>query len=344
MMKVGVLTGGGDCPGLNAVIRAVVRAVDNAGGTTIGLLEGWRGAIEGNYVQLTVNSTDGIIDRGGTILGSSRTNPYKDPAVADRLVEKFRELGLDALIAIGGDDTLGVASRLYSERGLPTIGCPKTIDNDLSSTDQTFGFDTSINIVMEAVDRLRTTAESHRRVVVVETMGRHAGWIACYAGVATAADYILVPEIDVDLDGMCNVLKKRRAAGKLYGIVVVSEGAKLSREEGFVTQNAEVDDFGHVKLGGIGELVARVIEKRTGFETRCVILGHLQRGGPPSAYDRVLGTRLGIHAARLAIHHDFGKMVALRGTNIVAVPLADAVGTMRKLDFGVLREAEEFFT
>ena len=343
-MKVGVLTGGGDRPGLNAVIRAVVRAVHNANGTTIGLLEGWRGAIEGNYIDLSPENTDGIVDRGGTILGSSRTNPYKNSKDVDTLVDTFHRLGLNALIAIGGDDTLVVGSRLFAERTISTIGCPKTIDNDLSSTDQTFGFDTSINIVMEAVDRLRTTAESHRRIVVVETMGRHAGWIACYSGVATAADYILVPEIDVDLDRMCDVLKKRREAGKLYGIVVVSEGAKLSKDEGFVTQDAEVDDFGHVKLGGIGELVARVIEKRTGFETRCVTLGHLQRGGPPSAYDRVLGTRLGIHAARLAIHKDFGKMVALRGTNIVAVPLADAVGTMRKLDMGVLREAEEFFT
>jgi len=342
-MRVGVLTGGGDCPGLNAVIRAVVRAVHNAGGSTIGLLEGWRGAILGNYIELTPDSTDGIIDRGGTILGSSRTNPYKDPKDADALVETFHRLGLEALIAIGGDDTLGVASRLHSERGIPAIGCPKTIDNDLSSTDQTFGFDTCINIVMEAIDRLLTTAESHRRIMVVETMGRHAGWIGCYAGIATAADYILVPEIEVDLDAMCAVLKRRREAGKQHGIVVVSEGAKLSKNEGFVTQSAEVDDFGHVKLGGIGEVVARIIEKRVGVETRCVTLGHLQRGGPPSAYDRVLGTRLGIHAARLAIHKDFGKMVALRGTNIVAVNLADAVGTMRKLDMGLLKEAEEFF-
>src|SRR3990170_804353 len=201
-MKVGVLTGGGDCPGLNAVIRAVVRTLHNSGSETLGLLEGWRGAIEGNYVELKPEHTDGIIDRGGTILGSSRTNPYKNAENVDRLVETWNRLGLGALIAIGGDDTLGVASKLFNDRGLATIGVPKTIDNDLSSTDVTFGFDTSINIVMEAVDRLRTTAESHRRVMVIETMGRHAGWIACYAGVATAADYILVPEIDVDLDGM----------------------------------------------------------------------------------------------------------------------------------------------
>jgi 6-phosphofructokinase 1 len=343
-MKVGVLTGGGDCPGLNAVIRAAVRAVHNGGGETIGLLEGWRGAIEGNVLPLTVDSTDAIIDRGGTILGSSRTNPYRNEGDVDRLVETFNNLNLDALIAIGGDDTLGVASRLFAERNLPTIGCPKTIDNDLSSTDQTFGFDTSINIVMEAVDRLRTTAESHRRIVVIETMGRHAGWIACYSGVATAADFILVPEVEVDLERMCEILKKRRESGKLYGIVVVSEGAKLAQIDGFITKDAVIDDFGHVKLGGIGEVVASIIEQRTGVETRCVTLGHLQRGGPPSAYDRVLGTRLGIHAGRMALKMEFGKMVALRGTEIVAVPLAEAVGSMRALDPGVLQEAEEFFT
>lgn len=342
-MRVGVLTGGGDCPGLNAVIRAVVRTLHNAGGETLGLLEGWRGAIEGNYVELKPEHTDGIIDRGGTILGSSRTNPYKKPADVDRLAETWQKLGLSALIAIGGDDTLGVASKLYNDRGLSTVGVPKTIDNDLSSTDVTFGFDTSINIVMEAVDRLRTTAESHRRIMVIETMGRHAGWICCYSGVATAADYILVPEVEVDLNRMCDILKKRRAAGKPYGIVLVSEGAKLPNDENYVTQDAEVDDFGHVKLGGIGEVVADIIEKRTGFETRVVTLGHLQRGGPPSAYDRVLGTRLGIHAARLVISKDFGKMVALRGTKIVSVSLAEAVGTMRLLDADFFNEAEEFF-
>lgn len=337
------MTGGGDCPGLNAVIRAVVRTTHNHGGQTLGLLEGWRGAIEGNCVELTPQETDGIIDRGGTILGSSRTNPYKNPDDVQRLLATFRQLGLDALIAIGGDDTLGVASRLFSEHNLPTIGCPKTIDNDLSSTDVTFGFDTSINIVMEAVDRLRTTAESHRRIMVIETMGRHAGWIACYAGVATAADYILVPEVPADINRMIDILERRRREGKKYGIVVVSEGAQLAAEDGFITRDTEVDDFGHVKLGGIGEIVADIIEKRTGFETRCVTLGHLQRGGAPSAYDRVLGTRLGIHAARLAMRKEFGRMVALRGTNIVSVPLAEAVGEMRTLSEDFLDEAEEFF-
>ncbi|MCH8828533.1 MAG: 6-phosphofructokinase [Planctomycetes bacterium] len=342
-MKIGVLTGGGDCPGLNAVIRAVVQTIHNAGGVTLGLMEGWRGAIEGQCMVLTPEKTEGIIGLGGTILGSSRTNPYKNPGDVERLVNTFHDLELEGLIAIGGDDTLGVASQLYDDRNLPTIGCPKTIDNDLSSTDQTFGFDTSINIVMDAVDRLRTTAESHRRIIVVETMGRHAGWIACHSGMATAADYILVPEVDVDLDRMCEILIRRRQRGKMYGIVVVSEGARLASDEELVTQNSQRDDFGHVKLGGIGDKVAEIIHQRTGLETRCIILGHLQRGGPPSAYDRVLGTRMGVHAARLSLKKEFGRMVSLQGTEIVNVTLADAVKKMRTLSTDFYGEAEEFF-
>jgi phosphofructokinase-like protein len=342
-MKAGVLTGGGDCPGLNAVIRAIVRTIHNGGGETLGLLEGWRGAIEGNCIALSPEYTDGLIDRGGTILGSSRTNPYKKAEDVERVQETFKKLELDCLIAIGGDDTLGVASRLFNDRGLATVGVPKTIDNDLSSTDVTFGFDTAININMEAIDRIKTTAESHRRIMVIETMGRHAGWIACYSGMASAADFILVPETEVNVDRMCDLLKKRRAAGKPYGIVVVSEGARLPDEAKFVTRAAEIDEFGHVRLGGIGEIIADLIEKRTGIETRVVTLGHLQRGGTPSAYDRVLGTRLGIHAARLALRKEFGRMVALRGTKIVSVLLSEAVGTMRTLDPDFLNEAEEFF-
>jgi len=341
-MKVALLTGGGDCPGLNAVIRAVVRTIANAGGECVGLLEGWRGAIEGNAISLNPQETDEIIARGGTILGSSRTNPYKQPEYISQLLDSFKRLGIDALVGIGGDDTLGVANKLFNDHKIPVVGVPKTIDNDLSSTDFTFGFDTSINIVMEAVDRLRTTAESHRRVMVIETMGRHAGWIACFSGIATAADYILVPEIEVDLDQMCEVLTKRRAQGKTYGLIIVSEGAKLP-ESGLVTQDADVDEFGHVKLGGVGETIADLIERKTGIETRCVVLGHLQRGGPPSAYDRVLGTRLGIHAARLVLDKNFGQMVALRGMKIVSAPLSEAVGTLRTLDLEFMREAEEFF-
>jgi 6-phosphofructokinase 1 len=260
-MKVGLLTGGGDCPGLNAVIRAVVRKITNAGGTCIGLLEGWRGLIENKTRPLIPFETDGIIARGGTILGSSRTNPYRQPADVARAVDNFSGLGLTALVAIGGDDTLGVASKLFMEHALALVGVPKTIDNDLMATDFTFGFDTAINIVMEAVDRLRTTAESHRRIMVIETMGRHAGWIACLSGMAVAADYILVPEVPVNLDHMCEVLQRRRAEGKLYGIVVVSEGAQLP-ETGLITSDTHTDEFGHVKLGGIGEVVTDLIQKR----------------------------------------------------------------------------------
>ena len=343
-MKIGALTGGGDCPGLNAVIRAVVRTNANRGGTTLGFLEGWRGLIEHNCIELTAEGTDDIISRGGTILGSSRTNPFKDGTAVDNVIETIRATELDALIAIGGDDTLGVAHRLNAEHGINTIGVPKTIDNDLSSTDVTFGFDTSINVVMEAVDRLRTTAESHRRVMVIETMGRHAGWITCFSGVSTAADYFLIPEEKPDLDHMCELLKQRREAGKMYGIVIVSEGVELPQVDGFVTQDTEVDEFGHVKLGGVGEIIAELIEQRTGIETRVVTLGHLQRGGAPSAYDRVLGTRLGVHAARLAHEGRFGQMVSLRGTQITSVELSDAVGQLRTLEPEFMAEAREFFT
>ena len=288
--------------------------------------------------------TDEILPRGGTILGSSRTNPFKnpdDPTPVQRIADTCQRLGIDALIAIGGDDTLGVASKLFADHGMGTIGVPKTIDNDLSSTDFTFGFDTCLNTVMDAVDKLRTTAESHRRVMVVECMGRHAGWITCFAGIACAADAILVPEKEVDLDALCERLKRRREAGKPYGIIMVSEGAKLKGGE-VVTKEAKLDQFGHVMLGGIGAHVAKTIEEKTGIETRDVTLGHLQRGGSPSAYDRVLATRLGIHAARLALEGDFGKMVALRGLHIVAVPLAEAVGEMRTLSQEFLDEASEF--
>lgn len=343
-MKVGILTGGGDCPGLNAVIRGVTRVVCNHGGTMVGLREGWRGAIQGLTMELTPANTDEIVGMGGTILGSSRTNPYKKPEDVQQLLETFSRLGLDALVAIGGDDTLGVANRLFNDYKLNTVGCPKTIDNDLSCTDVTFGFDTSINIVVEAIERLRTTAMSHRRVIVVETMGRHAGWIACESGMASGADFILVPEEVPDIDKMCEVLKARRAAGKMYGIVVVSEGASVAADAGFVTQNAKVDDFGHVSLGGVGQRVAEIIENRTGIETRHVILGHLQRGGSPSAYDRVLGTRLGTAAGRLVMQHRFGRMVALQGTSIIDVALQDAVGKLKTLDPVFMQDAAEFFT
>jgi len=340
-MRIACLTGGGDCPGLNAVIRGLVRTIHNNGGETLGLLEGWRGAVEGNHITLDPMQTDEILPEGGTILGSSRTNPYKDEETVQKVLGTIKDLKIDALVAIGGDDTLGVASKLYADHGVPTIGCPKTIDNDLSSTDFTFGFDTCLNTVLDAVDKLRTTAKSHRRVMVVEVMGRHAGWITCFSGIACSADAILVPEEESDLEEVCERLKKRRADGKTYGIVMVSEGAKLKGDD-LITKNQEVDEFGHVSLGGIGTRVAKIIEKETGIETRDVTLGHLQRGGSPSAYDRVLGTRLGIHAGRLAIKKDFGKMVALRGLHIVSVPLAEAVGTMRTLPPEFMDEAREF--
>jgi 6-phosphofructokinase 1 len=293
--------------------------------------------------------TDEILPKGGTILGSSRTNPYKDPALVEKILGNFKNLGLDALVAIGGDDTLGVASKLYHDYQFNTIGVPKTIDNDLSSTDFTFGFDTCLNTVMDAVDKLRTTAESHRRVIVVECMGRHAGWITCFSGIAVAADAIMVPEKATVIDEVCDLLKARRAAGKKYGIVMVSEGAEIryrddaGQEKALdVTQSGKKDDFGHVQLGGIGRQVAELIKYKTGIETREVVLGHLQRGGSPSAYDRVLGTRLGIHAGWLALKKDFGKMVSVRGLKIVSVPLAEAVGQMRTLPSEILEEANEF--
>jgi 6-phosphofructokinase 1 len=341
-MKVGILTGGGDCPGLNAVIRAVVQKIANANGACLGIFEGWRGLVEDKTCPLTVADTGGIIARGGTILGSSRTNPYKHPDSLARAIDHFAKLGLTALVAIGGDDTLGVAARLHAEKGLPMVGVPKTIDNDLSATDFTFGFDTAINIVMEAVDRLRTTAESHRRIMVVETMGRQAGWIACLSGMAVAADYILIPEVPVDLDHMCRVLTERRQQGKSYGLVVVSEGAQIP-ESGLITADADIDEFGHVKLGGIGEVVAGLLEKRLHIETRHVTLGHLQRGGPPSAYDRVLATRFGIRAAELVLERKFGQMAALKGNDIHAVSLQEAVAATKRLDMRFYQEAREFF-
>jgi phosphofructokinase-like protein len=342
-MRVGLLTGGGDCPGLNAVIRAVVQRIANEGGSSVGILEGWRGLIRKMTVELHTSATDDIVGRGGTILGASRTNPYKNPETdLPAVLENFQALELDALIAIGGDDTLGVAFRLFKDYRLPIVGIPKTIDNDLQVTDFTFGFDTAINIVTEAVDRLRTTTESHRRIMVVETMGRSAGWIACFAGMAVAADYILVPEVPIDMPHLVSVLKRRRAAGKNYGIVIVSEGAEFP-DRGMVTLDDRIDAFAHPRLGGIGVVVADHIERLTGFETRSVTLGHLQRGGPPSACDRVLATRLGLAASHLVIQKQFGTLVALSGSQIVHVPLDERVGATRTLDLTYYDEAAAFF-
>lgn len=342
-MKVGLLTGGGDCPGLNAVIRAVVQRITDEGGSCVGILEGWRGLIRDMTIPLATRETDGIIARGGTILGASRTNPYKNPTTdVPAVCDNFAALGLDALVAIGGDDTLGVAFRLHKDFGLPIVGIPKTIDNDLFVTDFTFGFDTAVNIVTEAVDRLRTTAESHRRVMVVETMGRNSGWIACYAGIAVAADYILVPEVPIDLPHLVHVLKRRRENGKTYGLVVVAEGADFP-ERGIVLSDEAHDPFGNARLGGIAHLLVRRLEYLTDFETRAVILGYLQRGGAPSAYDRVLATRLGLAASHLVITRRFGTLVALRGTEIVEKPLDERVANTRTLDLRLYDEAAAFF-
>ncbi len=344
-MRVGVLTGGGDCPGLNAVIRAVARRSLDRGHETIGVVEGWRGLVENELRPLGRREISGILPRGGTIVGTSRTNPYKLDGGVDRVLEVFRE-NLDALVAIGGEDTLGVAARLAEEHALPVVGVPKTIDNDLSGTDYTFGFDTAVAICTEAIDRLHTTAESHNRVMVVEVMGRHTGWIAVMSGIAGGADAILIPEHPLTIEETCGEIEKRHRRGKDFSIVVVSEGYKLtyaSGEQHEVTQDAELDQFGHVRLGGVGEQLAREIESRTGFETRVTVLGHVQRGGTPTARDRVLATRFGLAAADLVERGGFGRMVALRGNDIVDIPLAEAVAELKTVPLAWYEVARAFF-
>lgn len=326
MSKIGILTGGGDCPGLNPVIRAVVKRALMEGWTTIGFKSGWKGVIEGETVNLDERSVSGILPKGGTILGTSRTNPYKKEGSVDKIKKVLSQNGVDALIAIGGEDTLGAAAKLYKD-GVNVVGVPKTIDNDLNATDYTFGFDTAINIATECIDRLHSTAESHNRVIVVEVMGRHAGWITLEAGLAGGADVILIPEIPVDINEVCESIKKRHAKGKTFSIVAVAEGAMLGSQD--VTKDQELDQFGHVKLGGIGNVIGRMIEEKTGFETRVTVLGHIQRGGTPTAFDRVLGTRFGVKAVELVKAGKFGQMVSLQGRNIVDVPLAAAVGELK---------------
>ena len=340
-MKIGVLTGGGDCPGLNPVIRAIVRKAYNDKHETIGFINGWRGIIEGNTIPLDLAAIAGILPKGGTILGTSRTNPYKKPEDVKNVINNFKKLKLDALIAIGGEDTLGVANKLTKD-GLNVVGVPKTIDNDLSATDYTFGFDTAVNTAMECIDRLHTTAESHHRIMVVEVMGRHAGWIATFAGIAGGADVILIPEIPVDLEEICRVLKKRHERGRTFSIIVVAEGAKL-KQDADVTQDQSLDQFGHVKLGGIGDYLGKEIEKRTGYETRVSVLGHIQRGGSPTAFDRILGTRFGVKAVELVENKQFGQMVSLSGTKIVSVPLERGVEKLKTLDMDLYEIAKVFF-
>src|SRR2546423_4462848 len=325
-MRVGVLTGGGDCPGLNAVIRAVVRkGVQEYGLEFVGFRDGWRGPLEGDTVPLDVQAVRGILPRGGTILGSSRTNPLKNAGGGRNGIERIKDnlagLGVDALIAIGGEDTLGVATKL-GEQGVPVVGVPKTIDNDLGATDYTFGFDTAVNIAMEAIDRLHTTAESHHRALIVEVMGRHAGWIALHAGLAGGANVLLIPERPFDINKVCAYVESRFRT-RYSPIVVVAEGA-TPVEGSMAVKEGERDSFGHVRLGGIGQWLAEQLEQRTGKEARTVVLGHIQRGGTPTAFDRVLATRFGLHAIDAAHDGDFGTMVALRGTDIVRVPLSEA--------------------
>ena len=344
MARFGILTGGGDCPGLNAVIRGIVRAgVNQHGHEIVGFRYGWAGVLEGDSVDLTPQSTAGILHRGGTILGSSRTNPYRNDADGTALVRASMErLGLDGLIPIGGEDTLGVAGRLSAD-GVPVVGVPKTIDNDLAGTDVTFGFHTAVQIATDAIDRLHTTAESHNRVMVVEVMGRHAGWIAAYSGIAGGADVILVPERPFDIDEVCESIRRRHAGGRTFSIVVVSEGASPRDGSGISTSGGKTDAFGHARLGGIGVELEREIEDRTGYETRVTILGHVQRGGTPTAYDRVLATRFGVRAVEAADRGEFGTMVALRGTEIVLNSLADALAEPKLLDDDLYRTAEVFF-
>jgi phosphofructokinase-like protein len=343
MARFGVLTGGGDCPGLNAVIRALHRRALADGHSLFGFTYGWAGVLAGDGHELTAQETKGILPRGGTILGSSRTNPFADDGPgADGVRAGLARHGIDVLVAIGGEDTLGVAARLDAE-GVPVVGVPKTIDNDLPATDYTFGFQTAVQIATDAIDRLHTTAESHNRVMVLEVMGRHAGWIAAHAGMAGGADVILVPERPFDIDEVCARLRRRHANGRSFSIVVVSEGARPIEGTLATTGGGALDAFGHERLGGIAVALEREIEARTGYETRMTILGHVQRGGTPTAYDRVLATRFGVAAAEAAIAGRSGVMVALQGAKIVEVPISAALGALKTLDDTFYETAEVFF-
>jgi 6-phosphofructokinase 1 len=338
---IGILTGGGDCPGLNPVIRAVVRRAERLGYKVLGVRDGWKGMLTADAVPLTLDSISGILPRGGTILGTSRTNPLKKEEDKKTLLANLKTMGIDYLLAVGGEDTLGVARKLASEN-VKVVGIPKTIDNDVEGTDQTFGFDTAVSIVTEAIDRLHTTAESHHRVMVVEVMGRHAGWIAIVSGLAGGADCILIPEEPKTLEEICEVIQHRHARGKRFSIVVASEGFQLKGQDALVVKDVQLDQFGHVLLGGIGERLAKFIEKQTGFETRSVVLGHLQRGGSPTPFDRVLGTRYGVKAVDLIEEGKLGHMVCLKGNQITSIPLAEAMTELNLVTPEWIRLAEVF--
>ncbi len=355
MKKIGMLTGGGDCPGLNAVIRAVVKKSKQYNWEVVGIKDGWYGLITGEMEPITENSVSGILPKGGTIIGTSRTNPFNNSEDLQKTLDNIKKFGLEALIVIGGDDTLSVARRLQ-DKGINIVGVPKTIDNDLTGTDYTFGFDTAVSIATEAIDRLHTTAESHRRVIVVEVMGRHAGWIATMAGIAGGADEILIPEVPFDINEICNNLKSRYDRGKKFSIVCVAEGAfpkqknssktinSVKNIEGsLLTQTDEKDAFGHVRLGGVGHYLANEIKKRMNVDTRVTVLGHVQRGGTPTAHDRVLATRFGVAAVVCIKNQDFGKMVALQGDKIVPIPLNDAVAELKPVDMKLYDIAKIFF-
>jgi ATP-dependent phosphofructokinase / diphosphate-dependent phosphofructokinase len=345
--RVGILTGGGDCPGLNAVIRAVTRRSLARGWDVAAVREGWRGLVDGVVSPLGSREIGGILPRGGTILGTTRTNPFKVDGGVERVLATFERERLDALVAIGGEDTLGVAARLHAEHDFPVVGVPKTIDNDLNATDYTFGFDTAVTVATEAIDRLHTTAESHNRVMVVEVMGRHTGWIAVHSGIAGGADVILIPEQPITVEEACRELEKRHDTGKDFSIVVVSEGYELTYESGerrLVAGAARAtDQFGHVVLGGVGDALGHEIEQRTGFETRVTVLGHVQRGGTPTPRDRVLATRYGLKAADLVQEGRFGRMAALHGDEIVDVALADATAALKTVPPHWYETARAFF-
>ncbi|MEM3730375.1 MAG: 6-phosphofructokinase [Candidatus Bathyarchaeia archaeon] len=341
-MKVGILSGGGDAPGINAVIRAVVRkGIQHYGDEIIGIKDGWRGLLENDFMPINLNSVSGILPRGGSILGTSRTNPFKRERGPETIMANIEKAGIEAVIAIGGDDTLSVAYKM-GEFGLKCVGVPKTIDNDLSGTDYTFGFNTAVSIATEALDRLHTTAETHRRVMILEVMGRYTGWIALEAGLAGGADVILIPEKPFDIDEVCEYIRQRHERGRNFSIVVVAEGAK-PKDGKEIVYSESIDEFGHIRLGGVGYYLGKEIEKRLGIETRVVVLGHLQRGGSPTAFDRILATRFGIAAIDLVHKGRFGHMVAIKGNHIVSVPLKDVVGKRKTVDLELYEIAKVFF-
>lgn len=340
--RIGILTGGGDCPGLNAVIRAIVRRALMLGYDVVGIRNGWQGLLDCRCEPLSMMSVSGILPRGGTILGTSRTNPLKKDLDRKKLFNNLKKMKINYLIPIGGEDTLGVGRQLAAE-GVKLVGIPKTIDNDVEGTDQTFGFDTAVSIVTEAIDRLHTTAESHQRVMVVEVMGRHTGWIAVVGGLAGGADCILIPEKPMTIEEICGIVRKRHARGRLFSIVVVAEGFKLAGDTSEVTKTQKLDQFGHVHLGGIGEVIAHQIEERTGFETRVTVLGHVQRGGTPTAFDRLLGTRYGVKAVDLIAQGKYGALVSLKGNKITSIPIRNAMKKLKYVDPELIQTAEIFY-